>query len=118
MIGGSDGVFPRVEHCRVHDIQSDETEVVVSSESGANGDWAAILEPFDPHCWVAHRFQTTFQMDVLSLAHWLRIAQRLDEDRFRFRYLLDVVLGLDEFRLLQTLGFLVGSAVHAARIDA
>lgn len=118
MIGGSDGVFPRVEHCRVHDIQSDETEVVVSSESGANGDWAAILEPFDPHCWVAHRFQTTFQMDVLSLAHWFRIAQRLDEDRFRFRYLLDVVLGLDEFRLLQTLGFLVGSAVHAARIDA
>lgn len=118
MIGGSDGVFPRVEHGRVHNVQSDETKVVVSPESGANGDWAAILEPFDSHRWVAHRFQTALQVDVLSLAHRLRIAQRLHEDRFRFRYLLDVVLGLDEFRLLQTLRLLVGNAVHAARIHA
>lgn len=79
MIGGSDSIFARVEDSRMHDIQSDETKIIVSSKSGANGNWTTILEPFDSHRWIAHGFQTTFQMNVLALAHWFRIAQWLHE---------------------------------------
>ena len=118
MIGGPDSIFARVEDGRVHDVQRDETKVVVGSESGANGDRTAILEPFDSHRWIAHGLQTALQVDVLALAHWLRVAQRLNEYRLRFRYFLDVVLRLDEFRLFEALRFLVGNAMHAAGIHA
>lgn len=118
MIGGSDSIFARVEDGRVYDVQRDETKVVIGSESGANGNRTAILEPFDSHRWIAHRLQTTFQVDVLALAHWLRVAQWLNEYRLRFRNFLDVVLRLDEFRLFEALRFLVGNAMHAAGVHA
>lgn len=118
MIGGSDRVLAGIVNGNVYYVERDESEIVVGPESGADRDRTSVLEPFNPHGRVAHRFQTALQVNILALADWLRIAQRLDEDRLRLGDLLDMVMRLDEFGFLQALSLLIGATVHTAGVYA
>lgn len=98
MISRSDRVFARVVSGSVYYVERNEAEIIIGSESGANRDRTAVLKPLDSHRRIAHRLQTTLQVNVFALANRLGIAQRLYEDRLRLGDLLDVIMRLDEFR--------------------
>lgn len=99
MIGGSDRIFAGIVNGSMDYIERNESEIVVSPESGADRDRTSVLKPFDPHGRIAHWLQAALQVNILALANRLRVTQRLDEDWFRLGDLLDVIMWLDELRL-------------------
>ena len=110
IVGGPDGVGPRVLRYQANNIHGDVTKVMDGTESVSNGDGSTIKEPLDVKVGIGKGFNLSLKVSVLTFRQVVNISG--ESHKLRSNQRLHILLPGD---LVMSLG-LAGPLLHGLQL--